>query len=242
MGGVRTKRILAVCLIITVIQLLSFIIPKQALADFGANEAFSYDLAADLNGQSGGSGFGGNWSSTAGKFDIVSLLCESGNCPQSDANSDAVATRALGSASALGSLSFYILYTVTNENTGGFKLRSSAANRVLVHSDASGNIEVCGTTCEDIQATFSTNTLYKITVEYGAFGTCIADQVRAKVEGGSFSSCLTMSNSGDVDEIVLEASDVGGTILEQFLVDTIVDIPSAVAAAPAVEIILFNDF
>ena len=208
-----------------------FVVPKQALADFGATDDLNGTLTNDWNGYAGGTGWTANNVSTAGVYEFTAAGCDAANCVVSDLNTDGSSLRTV-TASDKGAFSMVFSLNVTNEGSSRIQIRAGATNRFYINPDAAGNLELVAAATEDIKTGFSAATNMTLTADYGGCtAASAAGKVVAKIDAGSFSSQIDMSGTGDIDTFRIETNNVGGTVLEGITIDSITDIPCTAAAA-----------
>ena len=195
--------------IFSLILPLALIVFVRMVLAYSATEAFTYTAGTNnLDGNNDGTCWNEAWQDHAGGLDWnVVASGQTGNGVEAVfGDSDGANDRNFSGAITNGTFSYYgnqvvgtgygIIYF--NDTTGGterFNIsfqRSGIGTNVYINSAANsfGN--------------WSTNTFHLIEGEFGdtgGSGTCAADQVRARLDGGTWSSCIAYSNAGTVGSL-----------------------------------------
>ena len=190
-----------------------------------ADADFNGLSVADLNGQSGGTGWSAAWSGSA-NYDVqASVAYEGANGVQNASGSNisrALTTEISGSADIV-----YFAMRKTSVSAGGAKMRllnPSGDIRVQIIMDPSGNIEATASGTVRILTGYSADTWYafRVTTNIGAGTYTVATSTDAYGTNGSFgteSSSCTMSNTGNIGQVMLDA-DTGNTCYWDYISPT----------------------
>lgn len=209
------------------------------MAAWTATDTFDSYSNGDLNTQNGGTGWSGAWSG-ATSYDVQGTTTYSGAKAIQfvHAAGDQVIGRTLTTAADSGILSIRMRKeTADNINTivlhdGGQVDGVNNAISVGFGSSAApagseGDIYIAGTTTVNLLTTYSLSTWYLIEIELDGANT----RARGRVNSGSWSSYVTMSNSkAQVTDVVL-AKGASGASTGDFYYDEIGGSISASASA-----------
>jgi len=240
-------------LLITLLGLsVIFALPQVVWAVASDVELFDgYTDEASLQGLSGSTGevgWGEVWQdgdntadltieTTGGQSNEFAIADSLGN--DVTANND----RNLASGISDGSASYYTKRANTDANANMIYFRKADTTLMFaVHFERSGLggdvLFLQGDANEDIGNWDTAGSWELVEVEWGddgGTGTCAANQVRARFNGGTWGACHGYKNSttGDVENIQLEAQDAGGQESEMAIDElTINDDGAAPATAP----------
>ncbi|MBI2024657.1 MAG: hypothetical protein HYT03_01010 [Candidatus Harrisonbacteria bacterium] len=196
-------------LIVTVVDCLTGEPPPPPIGN--VYDSFdSYTAGSELAGGNGGAGWTSGWVKTSpGDYVAQSTGCYSGNCVrQADQFNDAIDDRSFGpliSGSGRvhtkinGESSQYIRFcndvTCVGDNKEKFYLEYSASfNAAYLKA---------GTSSQSL-GTILRNIWTDVEFQFGGNGgVCSFSQVRARLDGGNWSSCINMSNLGNVQSVRL---------------------------------------
>ena len=202
------------------ILILVLLFPHLVLAA-DVEEPFT-GYSASLEGENGGTGWGNAWQDgpRTADFQVETIACDSGDCVEADATtSDYGDDRDYTTAIVNGTISFKANQVVDNstmeilfKKTDDTALFEIAFIRNGSPSNASKVLLIAGTNATLGDTALATWQLVEIETE--AAGTCAANEVRARLDGGTWSSCLAYSNTGDVQqlEILRDYSGAAGGI------------------------------
>lgn len=174
-----------------------------------------YNSTGDLNGNNGGSGWGGAWSGNTA-FDLQSSVVQSGARAVSIASSgtDSFIGRTFASGISSGTwVSYGRMSTATGygDHGVGDGSTNNAGIRCTTRFDSDGNIKLfySAFSTSTIQA-YSANTWYKIEIEFD----CATDDYAVRIDGGSWTARFAFVNSGSttLDRVIMHKTDsTGGT-------------------------------
>lgn len=207
-----------------------FALPQNAFAVSDVTEPFSGYTGA-LSGENGGTGWNAAWNaSSAGDFTVQTTGCQSGDCVMANTASDVNTNRTFSTAGeADGVVTFWIKHHDTVDGVNGVfafcpegtaNCSTATAKFYISHRRASFNDALLASTdggSVNLGA-WTDNSMQLMTIEWGGInGTCTSSEVRAKFNGGSFSSCVTMTSGNNVDGVNLTA---GGALGDEIWTDT----------------------
>ena len=180
----------------------------------GPGDSFDSYSAGDLTGNNGGSGWSEAWQTEGpDTFDVVTSSCSSGNCVKGTGGAAMGNDRNFTSSMTDGTLTFKTKVVEGLGATHVLRARvsgESIAFTIQTRSDAPGDkIRLIGSSTENL-GDYTESTWQTVDVEFGdtgGSGTCAANQVRARLDGGSWSSCINYSTSGALVDIFIEYSN-----------------------------------
>jgi len=188
------------------ISILIVTVALTAWAAFVSTENFdSYTTGANLNGSSGGTGWGNNWSGTNGEWTVETAPAGMSGKAARNTIVNGVMQRGLSASITAGTVRVNMQISITNPNDFmGVVLQDSGLTaRMYVRFGPTGNLELydSGTTSYVSFGTYSANTTYTIDIDFD--DSAQPDKYRARVNGGTYSGYKTVdggaySNIGGV--------------------------------------------
>lgn len=195
-----------------------------------AEETFDSYSDGNLGGNNGGTGWSGAWAASTPELQVQGTTVYQGTKAVSCASaggSNPFHSRNLTTAISGDGNKVYLVIRRSSTSTGelSFTLRNqSNGSRVAVRLNASGNLTLVGTTTVTVITGYTANQWYAIRLTFNVTGNTatLAYSTSAYASGGSWSSdssAVTMTNSGNVDQIGL-GGDGGSTIYYDYISGT----------------------
>ena len=216
-----------ISLILLLTAAILFALPNAVWAS-NTSEAFTGYGVGNLAGESGGTNWSTAWQNVTGAMQTTDTSCDAGDCVKAEGASDLSADRLIDEDITEGTITFKFKVVSIG---GGPQIRFGDADprfRVIINNAGATDLEA--TTF----GTWSDNTWHTVDIEFGADGgtsSCLANQARARLDGGAYSACTAYLQAGDVDEWQINYGGTAGRELWVDTMDIVDDNPPAVAAA-----------
>ncbi len=179
----------------------------------GGEDDFDSYSSGDLTGNNGGNGWSQSWQTEGpDTLDLVTSSCYFGNCIKGSGGTSMSNDRNFTASVSNGIISFKTK-TITGSGAThvvrGRVASEAIAFTIQTRTDAPGNvIRLIGAATENL-ISYTSGTWHSIEVEFGTggSGTCTANKVRARADKGPWSSCISYSNNGALEDVLIEYSD-----------------------------------
>jgi len=201
-----------------------------------ATENFESYSAGALAGNNGGSGWTSAWTSLSNddwQVGTTTVCGGSKNAVDTVTSGDATSRIYRDFAALSGTtneVQFYLAASsATTDNIQVQFANSSSASRIEIQMGegvgGGGDIELVGATSQSLATSFSANTCYLVTVDIDVTNS----RARAKLDGGAYTSYVSLANSGDITRLILTASQEGTGANTSFYFDEIGPVGGAAA-------------
>ncbi len=194
-----------------------------------AIETFSGYSDGNLSGNNGGSGWSNAWQASTPEFQVQGTTVYEGakavSCASAGGSNPFQTRNLTTSISTSGVVYVAIRRNSTSTGELSFTLRNSSNGaRVSVKLNASGNMTLGGTTTVTVITGYTANQWYVARITFNVAGNSATMAYSTGTYGGggtysSESSAVTMTNSGDVDQVGL-GGDGGSTIYYDYISGT----------------------
>ncbi len=181
--------------------------------------------SSTLTGNNYGLGWGGAWQAGAtASFNVATSGCYSGNCIKGSGALEMDNIRTFSESITDGTLSFKTKSVIGSGVSSGLQAKIAGGNvAFVVQATNSGGdiIRLIGASTVNLITSYTSGTWYSIDVEFGdngGSGACAANQARARIDGGSWSSCVNYTNNGALTSLTPQYSNNSGT---EYWVDSI---------------------